>query len=193
MLKFDKNCTLALQKGEVVIMPTDTVYGICARALDKEAVKKLYAIKNRTNKPGTVIANSLDQLVEAGFKRRYLKNIEYLWPNSISVVIPTEVDQKYLDLGKGSIAVRVVGDLGLVNLLSKTGPLLTTSANLPTEKTVTTIRQARQIFGEGISYYCEGGLLDGKPSTIVRVIDDNIVVVRAGAVKIDERGAILST
>lgn len=179
----------ALLAGEVVVMPTDTVYGVCARAQDEQAVQKLYALKARESKPGTVVAASIDQIVELGIKRRYLTAIADYWPGSVSIEIPHSVN--YLNQATGRQAFRVVGDKQLVKLLNKTGPLVTSSANLPGQPTSNTVDEARKYFGNKISTYINGGDLSGaQASTLIRVVDDIVEVVREGAVKIDESGRI---
>ncbi len=182
-----------LKSGSVGVMPTDTVYGLVCYAGDEEAVKRLYSLKSRENKPGTLIAASIDQLVELGLKARYLKAVEQFWPNPISIIIPSH-ELEYIHLGKGGIAVRIPRDEKLTTLLSQTGPLLTTSANHPGEPEATDTEMAQGYFGEDIDFYVDGGdLSERKPSTVIRVIDDAVEVLREGAVKIDEYGNILST
>ncbi len=170
----------------MVVIPTDTVYGIAARASDQAAVKRLYAIKQREHKPGTLIAKDIDQLTELGLTRRYLKGVEQFWPGAVSVLIPAAGEQlKYLTLGLNSLAVRIPADPDLAGLLKLTGPLITSSANTPGKPTSTDISQAKSYFANDVDAYFDGGDLSGrKPSTIVRVIDDAIEVVRQGAVKI---------
>ncbi len=174
--------------GSVGIIPTDTVYGIVARAEDEQAVNRLYKLKSRDNKPGTVIAASLEQLEHLGFKHRYLKAVEQFWPGAISVIIPlSDPNLKYLHQGKMSLAVRLPDSSELKRLLSETGPLLTTSANEPNNPTAINIDEAKKYFGDSVDFYIDGGNLSNRlPSTIIRIIDDAIDVVREGAVKIDD-------
>lgn len=176
--------------GVIGVIPTDTVYGLVARATDNQAVERLYRAKRREDKPGTVIAASLEQLESLGLKHRYIKAVADFWPGAISVIIPC-ADQSlaYLHRGKMSLAVRIPADKKLRGLLGSTGPLLTTSANQPGEPPAATIRQAKEYFGSSVDFYVDGGDLSGnQPSTIVRIIDDAIEVIRQGAVKIDENG-----
>lgn len=185
-----KKAIHALAEGQVVVMPTDTVYGVCARAEDEQAVKKLYGLKDRESKPGTVIAASIDQLVELGIKRRYLTAVSDYWPGSISIEIPHSVN--YLNQATGRQAFRVVDDKELVKVLNKTGPLVTSSANLPGQPTSNTIDEAKKYFGNKISTYIDGGDLSGtQASTLIRVIDDIVEVIREGSVKIDASGRIV--
>ena len=180
-----------LLNGGVGVLPTDTVYGIVARAADPDAVKRTYGLKKREHKPGTVIAASVDQLVELGLPKRYLSAVEHLWPNALSVEMPLGERLTYLHQDTGRQAYRVVAEPAIREILEKTGPLLTSSANQPGEPTANTIAEAQQYFGDQVDFYVDGGDLSGRPSsTLIRVVDDAIEIIRQGAVKIDETGRI---
>lgn len=176
-----------LQKpGSIGVIPTDTVYGVVARAGDKDAVARLYELKKRENKPGTLIAANLEQLEDLGLKHRYLKAVEGFWPGAVSVVIPaSDPKLSYLHQGKMSLAVRIPKDKELQKLLNETGPLLTSSANPPGNEPATNIEQAQEYFSNKVDFYVDGGDLSNRqPSTVIRIIDDAIEVLREGAVKI---------
>lgn len=177
---------LLREPGAVGIIPTDTVYGVVARAADRDAVTRLYWLKHREHKPGTLIAADIDQLVRLGFKRRYLVAVERFWPGAVSVVIPcTELE--YLHQGIMSLAVRIPDDAALHELLLQTGPLLTSGANQPGEPPANTVEQAKKYFGNAVDFYEDGGDLTGrKSSTVIRIVDDAVEVLRQGAVKINE-------
>lgn len=182
---------ILLRPGAVVVIPTDTVYGVVCRAADIDAVDRLFTkVKPRENKPGTIIAANVDQLVELGIKRRYVSAVEQWWPGPVSVKIPgSDPSLEYLYRSTNTLAVRIPDDAQLRKLLEQTGPLMTTSANAPDEDIATTIEEARQFFGDNVDYYLDGGDMSGRPpSTIVRIVDDAIEVVRQGAVRIDENG-----
>jgi L-threonylcarbamoyladenylate synthase len=182
-----------LNAGKVGVLPTDTIYGVVAKASDDAAVEKLYKLKNREQKPGTIIAASIEQLEELGIKRRYLTAVEQYWPNPISIIIPTGPTLAYVHQGKMSLAIRLPKDQDLQELLKKTGPLVTSSANTPGDPPANTIEEAQKYFGDKVDFYVDGGdLSDRPPSTIIRIIDDAIEVLREGAVKIDENGRITS-
>ncbi|HEX5743994.1 MAG TPA: L-threonylcarbamoyladenylate synthase [Candidatus Saccharimonadales bacterium] len=176
------------EPGAVGVIPTDTVYGVVARAADHEAVARLYELKKRDSKLGTVIAADMDQLEELGLKHRYLKAVGQFWPGAVSVVIPaSDPALGYLHRGRMSLAVRIPAGKELQAKLRKTGPLLTSSANRPGEPPATTVAEARKYFGDEVDFYVDGGDLSGRqPSTIIRILDDAIEVLRPGAVKIDD-------
>ncbi|HEX4774255.1 MAG TPA: L-threonylcarbamoyladenylate synthase [Candidatus Saccharimonadales bacterium] len=187
------NATSQLRKpGAIGVIPTDTVYGVVARAADKAAVARLYKLKRRENKPGTLIAANLEQLEELGLKHRYLKAVEGYWPGAVSVVIPaSDPAMAYLHQGKMSLAVRLPANKELRKLLEQAGALITSSANLPDEPTAVNIEQARAYFGDKVDFYVDGGDLSNRqPSTLIRIIDDAVEVLREGAVKIPDAGTM---
>lgn len=182
-----------LTSGGVGVLPTDTVYGLVARAADPSAVARFYELKKRERKPGTIVAASVDQLVELGIKKRYLTAVEQWWPNPLSVVIPTGDDLGYLHHGLDSLAVRIPKNEAFRRILEKTGPLVTTSANDPGQPTATTVAEAQACFEDRVDFYVDGGdLSDRPPSTVIRIVDDAIEVLRQGAVAITETGRIES-
>jgi tRNA threonylcarbamoyl adenosine modification protein (Sua5/YciO/YrdC/YwlC family) len=179
-----------LKNGAVGVIPTDTVYGLVCRAANPESVERLYALKSRDHKPGTLIAANIDQLVELGIKARYLKAVEQFWPGAVSVETPHHID--YLNMSTGRQAIRIPDVEPLRKLLEQVGVLQTTSANDPGEPVATTMAEAEAYFGDRVDFYVDGGDLSNRPpSTIIKVIDDAIEIIREGAVKIDESGRIV--
>lgn len=180
-----------LKNGAVGVAPSDTVYGLMANAHSTVAVARLYGLKQRDQNPGTIIAASIAQLEALGLKARYLHAVEQYWPNPLSVIIPCSDELAYLHLGKSSLAVRIPADKTLRVFLEQTGPLLTTSANQSGEPVAENIAEARAYFGDQVDFYVDSGDLGVRPaSTIIRVVDDAIEVLRQGAINIDENGRI---
>lgn len=175
-----KTLAEALNRGAVAVMPTDTVYGLVARAADSDAVSRVYAAKERSGKPGTVIAANVDQLVALGIKRRYLTAVEGFWPNPLSVVIPADEQLQHIHCGVYSIACRIPLDPTLRELLELTGPLLTSSANKTGEAIVTSVTDARKVFSELVEVYVDGGIIAERASTVIRMVDDEVEVLRQG-------------
>ncbi len=172
--------------GAVGVLPTDTVYGLVARAVDRMAVGRLYELKSREQKPGTIIAASVDQLVELGVDGSCLDAVARFWPNPISVVISVDGSLDYLSQTIGSLAFRVVADPEIIKLLNVTGPLLTSSANLPGQPVASTVTQAKGYFGNQVDFYVDGGDLSGRlASTIIKLEGGIIRVLRQGSIKVD--------
>jgi len=175
------------QPGQIAVIPTDTVYGVVARAADPLAVKRLYDLKHRERKPGTLVAASIDQLVELGFERSSFKGADSFWPGAVSVITDCGETLDYIHQGIGSLAIRIPNDPWLLELLQRTGPLLTSSANQPGEPPATTVIEARNYFGGDVSLYEDGGVVNREPSTVIRIVGDTIQVVRAGAATVSPR------
>ncbi|MBA3758255.1 L-threonylcarbamoyladenylate synthase [Candidatus Saccharibacteria bacterium] len=185
----DSNLIDLLKQGAVGIIPTDTVYGLVCSATDENAVARLYALKSRESKPGTIIAANIEQLVELGIKARYLKPVAGYWPNPISIEIPHSIT--YLNQGTGRQAFRIPADTALQKFLEKVGPLQTSSANNPGESEAKTITAAEDYFRDSVDFYVDGGNLSGrKASTIIRIVDDVVDVIREGAVIVNQNGEI---
>lgn len=187
----DKSVFKCLRTGGIGILPTDTVYGLVGLANNPRVLQRIFEVKHREHTPGTIIAASVDQLVELGLHRRYLTAVEQYWPGALSVIVPCGMALEYLHMGKHSIAVRIPDAPELCALLMRTGPLMTTSANEPGQPTATTIAGAQAYFGDRVDFYVDGGDLSGRPpSTIIRIVDDAIEIIRGGAVHINQNGRV---
>jgi L-threonylcarbamoyladenylate synthase len=171
-----------IKNGKVGVLPTDTLYGLVARAADPAAVKKLYALKHREHKPGTMVAANIEQLIELGLNEKDLKAAAYLWPNPIGVVMHM-TDLGYLHQGLNEFSVRITANEEVRNLLLQTGPLMTSSANTTGDPSSTNIEMAHDYFADAVDFYVDGGDLSGRaPSTIVDIKNGELVVYREGAI-----------
>lgn len=178
-----------LEEDGVVILPTDTLYGIIGRALSKKAVERIYVIKGRSeNKPFIVLINSYEDLKTFGIKvnEDQAKILGKFWPGKVSVILPCKLAKwKYLHRGHESLAFRMIGkrNKNLFDLINKVGPLVAPSVNIQNEKPAETISEARKYFGEKIDLYINTGRKVSFPSTLVR-INEKIEILRQGSVKI---------
>jgi len=159
-------------------MPTDTVYGLVVSAKSPAAVKKLYETKGRIGKPGTIIAASVEQLIELGFSERDLNLASKYWPGPVSIVLPAPKSLEYLHMGLNSLAVRIPNKEELQELLKRTGPLATTSANRPGEPTIEKIEDAESIFGNVVDIYIDGGDISSVPSEIFKLQNKSFTKIR---------------
>lgn len=179
-----------LKNGGVVVLPTDTLYGIIGRALSKKAVKRIYEVKGRDkSKPFIVLITSYKHLeifgVEVG--KEQAKFLEKFWPGKVSVVLPCHSKAfEYLCRGTKSIAFRMIGfkNKNLFNLLKKVGPLVAPSANNEGGKPAETVKEARNYFGNDVDLYINGGERKLNPSTLIKLENNNFVILRQGAKKI---------
>lgn len=170
------------QSGQVGIIPTDTVYGLATVASNESSVERFYSLKARVKKPGTLIAASTDQLLELGFNPDDIGKVQKYWPGAVSVVL-TLSSNAYLTQGVGSLAVRVVDKPELAQLLQITGPLITSSANQPSQTPARSVAEAHGYFGDDVDFYVDGGVIpENLPSTIIKITDGKIELIRQGAV-----------
>lgn len=178
----DPALVTALLHGEVGVLLTDTVYGLVARAANPAAVERMYSLKHREQKPGTTIAATPEQLIDIGIDIDVVTKVAKYWPAPLSIILPLEENLHYLHQGVGSSPFRVVADEDLRLLLLRTGPLVTTSANQPGEPPARNIHEARAYFGEHVGFYVDGGEIgERQPSTIARLTNNRLEVVRPGA------------
>lgn len=180
----DDQLVTAIKGGAVGVIPTDTVYGLVCAANNSTSVERLYSLKSREQKPGTIIAANVDQILGLGITPTYLTMVDKFWPGPVSVETPHSIT--YLHQGTGRQAIRIPDDDRLRAFLEKTGPLQTTSANHPGEPHANTVQEAQQYFNGRVDFYVDGGDTTGsEPSTIIRITADGVVdVIRQGARKI---------
>jgi len=184
----DPRIIAKLAAGGVGVLPTDTIYGIVAPAGDKQAVARLYEIKKREAKPGTVIAANESQLIGLGLDAQMVREVAHMWPNPISIILPTGPALEYLDLGLRGLAVRIPADPVVRDFLEQVGPLLTSSANHPGQAPSLNIAEAQEYFGDWVDFYVDGGERRGAASTVVRYQNGRFETLRQGPIVVDEHG-----
>lgn len=178
----------SLQKGELAVLPTDTVYGIVCTALVRETVEKLYHVRGRSaTKPCIVLIADISDLQEFGIVPSEVDTeiLERHWPGKVSVVFDCPDENKkweYLHRGTETLAFRIPLDEGLRNLLRNTGPLLAPSANGEGQPPAHTLAEAKEYFGDQVAIYADGGYRESLPSTVARLRNGVWEVLREGAV-----------
>ena len=177
----DPKLVSLINSGGIGIIPTDTVYGLVTSAKNQDSVNKIHKLKERNKKKGVIIAASIEELESLGLKHRYLKAVEEYWPGPVSIEIPTSSIINNLDMGTHTVVVRIPNNEKLLEMLGKTGPLLTSSANKAGMPPFTNINDAKLIFKNSLDFYVDGGDYSNRqPSAIIRIIDDAVEVTRPG-------------
>jgi tRNA threonylcarbamoyl adenosine modification protein (Sua5/YciO/YrdC/YwlC family) len=179
----------ALRNGELVVLPTDTVYGLGADAFYPSAVSGLLAAKGRgRDMPPPVLVGTFkaaSALVEnLGPYGQEL--IDQFWPGGLTIVCRAARTLSW-DLGdtKGTVAVRMPLHPVALDLLKETGPLAVSSANRTGQPAATTVDDAEQQLGDAVSVYLDGGPCSADiPSTIVDLTGSVPRLLRAGAVSV---------
>jgi L-threonylcarbamoyladenylate synthase len=179
----------AVRAGRLVVIPTDTVYGIGADAFSSSAVRALLAAKNRgPDMPVGVLVGSwstIDGLV-LSVPRPARQLVEAFWPGDVSIVLPHAPSLSW-DLGQsgGTVMLRMPLHPVAIELLREVGPMAVSSANVSGQPPAATVEQARDQLGESVSVYLDGGPSgEPVPSTIVDLTGDEPVILREGAVSV---------
>ena len=171
----------ALKRSGVAVIPTDTIYGIVACALDKKAVERLYKVRRRNpKKPCIILISKIEDLrqFEISPDEKTLNILRTLWPGPVSVILPC-LSKKfaYLHRGTRSLAFRLPKKQGVVRLLRKTGPLIAPSANPEGLAPARTITEAKKYFTSEVDVYM-AGRVGGRPSKLVSIRNGKMVVLR---------------
>ena len=176
----------AIKRGEIVGVPTDTVYGLAVDLYDEAALDRLYDIKGREdNKPIAILVASLEQgLVLGAMSDRALELAEQHWPGAATLVVPRlDTAPDWLgDRDKRTVALRCPDHPVALALLELTGPLAVTSANRSDSDPVTTADEAKGVFDGEVLTYLPGGAGGGEPSTLIDLTQPAEVVLRTGPV-----------
>lgn len=186
----------AVQSGRLVVIPTDTVYGIGCDAFDAEAVARLLAAKGRGREvPPPVLIGEVRTLdgIATDIEPYVRDLIERFWPGALTVVVTAQPSLAW-DLGEtnGTVAVRMPDDEIALEILKQTGPLAVTSANKHGAPAATSVLDAATQLGAEVEVYVDGGPRTAQiPSTIIDCTGPSPVIVRHGAISEDDLGALM--
>lgn len=185
----------ALDRGDVIVMPTDTVYGLAARPDIAGAVEAIFAIKRRADdQPLPVLGADLTALGGVvRFDERARALGRRFWPGPLTLVLP-RADSFPFDLGddcSDTVAVRIPALEPALELLTATGPLAVTSANRSGAPPATTAEEARAALGDEVDVFIDAGRVGGAPSTVLDLVGGERIL-RQGALSEDDLRAYLS-
>jgi tRNA threonylcarbamoyl adenosine modification protein (Sua5/YciO/YrdC/YwlC family) len=186
----------ALDAGQVVVMPTDTVYGLAVDPFRPGASDRLFALKRR---PRTVdlplLVAGADQVlaVATGAPEVAARLMDRYWPGPLTLVVPRRPDLE-ADLGddEATVGVRCPDHEVPLALCAQHGPLATTSANLHGEPTLTTAVEVEAALGDAVAVVLDGGPCAGEPSTVVDCTGEAPKCLREGRIPWPEIEATLA-
>jgi tRNA threonylcarbamoyl adenosine modification protein (Sua5/YciO/YrdC/YwlC family) len=180
----------AVTRGGLVVLPTDTVYGIGADAFNPDAVAGLLAAKGRGRQmpPPVLVAETrtLDGLAfEVSDEARAL--VEAFWPGGFTIIVRARPSLVW-DLGetRGTVALRMPDHPAALALLRRTGPLAVSSANLTGQAAALDVCEARQQLGNSVAVYLDGGRAPGGGASTIVDATNGLTLVRAGVLGIDQ-------
>jgi L-threonylcarbamoyladenylate synthase len=186
----------AIEAGDLVVLPTDTVYGIAADAFKADAVQRLLDAKGRgRDMPPPVlisVVESLDALA-TDIPDTGRKLCQEFWPGPLTVICHAQASLMW-DLGEtqGTVALRVPDHENTRELLSRTGPLAVSSANKSGQPAALDVYDAEEQLQDSVAVYLDGGQVSGgEPSTIVDITGDTPRLVRLGALSLEQLRAVV--
>lgn len=179
-----------LENGGVGVIPTDTVYGLCASALNKDSIKRIYKIKKRDlDKPLVLFVKNKEEIENyAIINEKSKKLIKKFIPGKITLVLKKKDPSFSISIKKfETIGIRIPKDNFVLTLLNSLQfPLATTSANISGRKTPKNIEGIKETFMGVVDFIVDGGELGEEPSTVVEVIDNEVKILREGVIKKEE-------
>lgn len=186
----------ALRRGEVVVFPTETFYGLAADALEAAAVERVVELKGRSSDSpiAVIIANrAMLPQIAADVPPLAEKLIARFWPGPLTLVLAAKKNLPAPLLNReGKIGVRISSHPVASRLAGELGrPITATSANPTGQEPARTIAQAREYFADRVDCYLDGGsLVAENASTVVEIIGDGVRVVREGAIRAEALQAV---
>ncbi|MFA5750932.1 MAG: Sua5/YciO/YrdC/YwlC family protein [Candidatus Paceibacterota bacterium] len=179
MLRKEKKVIEILTNGGVVVMPTDTIYGILGNAFNKKTVVRIYSLKKRDrSKPCIILIGSIDEISKFGISlsRKQLLTAKRIW----SLSYPTSIifnykkgessNFNYLHKGTNSLAFRLPYTTSFKKFLIKTGPLLAPSANIEGMTPAKNIKEAKRYFKSSVYYYSGKKEMKGKNTKSSKIV-----------------------
>jgi tRNA threonylcarbamoyl adenosine modification protein (Sua5/YciO/YrdC/YwlC family) len=188
----------AALRGQLIVIPTDTVYGIGTRPDDPAATSRLFEAKGRPRdlELPVLVADLATAERIALFNDVARGLAERFWPGALTLVLERTDDSATWDLGgnPATIGVRVPDDPTARAVLERTGPLAVTSANISGERTPTTCHEIVDLFRDTVAVVlCASRELTGRASTVVDCTRQPPTILRTGDISADELRALLST
>ena len=191
-----RDAAAAARGGELIVFPTDTVYGIGTRPDDPAATARVFEAKRRPRdlELPVLVATANAARAVAVFDERAERLAGALWPGPLTLVLPRGADASAWDLGGDdtTVGVRAPHHPLALALLAETGPLAVTSANLSGRPPAETCGELQTLFGDAVAVYlCQEGALDGVASTVIDLAHGPATIIREGSVPRDVLVAVL--
>ncbi|MAS87582.1 MAG: threonylcarbamoyl-AMP synthase [Micavibrio sp.] len=195
-----KQAAQLIKDGHLVAIPTETVYGLAANALNGKAVAKIYEAKGRPNFNPLIthVANLEQAMLYGDFSDEAVNLAQQFWPGPLTIIVPQKTNSAISSLvtaGLKTIAIRVPNHPAALDLIKQSGlPLAAPSANKSGRLSSTTPAHVAEQFGDEVSMILAGGQAkSGLESTIIDMSGDTPAILRLGAITVEELEAVLGT
>lgn len=191
-----KSSIKMLKEGKILVVPTDTVYGICSDATNEKAVEKIFRIKNRDkNNPLNILVSSVDMA------KKYTKNFNKIaetlankfWPGALTMVFEkNDLIPKIVTANKETIGVRIPDNEVTLNIINELSlPIACPSANISGRPSGTVVEDIKSDFKDNVDIYIDCGPSKiGIESTIVKINENSVEILRQGKITKEEINAL---
>ena len=174
-----------VDSGGLVITPTDTVYGIMGDSLDESVIRKVYSVKRRTfSKPLILLMSDVEMI------KKYTSNISdvewdlinHFLPGLVTIILKkNDLVNPLITSNSDYVGIRIPDNRELVEIIKRLGrPVISTSANISDRDVITSVDMISEELLVGIDYVYDGGEINNLSSTIIRVVDGKLVILRRG-------------
>ena len=181
-----------IKQGKIVVFPTETVYGIGANGLNEQAVKKLYEVKQRPyNKPISLLVSNMEMVNEIAkdITEVEYKIMEKFFPGPLTIILKKkDIVPDIVTAGQDTVGVRMPsGEIARKLVEMARVPIATPSANITGEPSGTNLQEIKKHFEGKADYFIDGGISKlGLASTIVKVVDGKIQILREGKITLEQ-------
>ena len=175
-----------LKDGKLVIIPTDTIYGIIGDANNEYVINKLYEVKERPHdKPLLILVSNLSMLHElvTEIPKETEKIIKKFWPGPLTILFKKSSKvSDTLTANSSLVAIRMPNDKRLLNIMNHLNrPLISTSANISSHDAITNPNQLEEKMKEKIDLIVDEGTVNNEASTLITIVNGKIEILREGS------------
>jgi L-threonylcarbamoyladenylate synthase len=184
-----KNAIKALENGEIIVYPTDTLYAMGVNIHNINAIQRLFEIKKRPfSVPLSVAVSNFEEIKKIAYTNKNIQSIvENFLPGQLTLLLKKkDTVSNLISSGKDTIAIRIPNNDIALRLISKFGPITATSANIHGKKPSHEIKYIKKQFQKNISVYLDDGILDEAPSTIIDLTSEKPKIARQGNISLKE-------
>jgi len=175
-----------IANGNLIVYPSETVYGIGANIFDEAAIKKVFVAKNRPFDMPLSVGVADKEMVStiAEIDEHAEKLIDRFMPGPLTIIMKKkDCVSDIVTSNSRKVGIRIPDHPAAIQIIKKTGPIVATSANLHSKPDPVTMEEAMEDLGEAVSAYVDSGkCLLGKPSTIIWLMNGEIEIIRQGAI-----------
>lgn len=181
-----------IRQGKIVVFPTETVYGIGTNGLDKNAVKKLYEVKQRPlNKPISLLVSNMEMVnsIAKDITEVEYKIMEKFFPGPLTIILKKkDIVPNVVTAGQNTVGIRMPrGEIARKLVEYADVPIATPSANISGEPSGTNLQEIKKHFEGKVDYFIDGGNSElGLASTIVQVVDGKPQILRQGSITLEQ-------